>query len=209
MTADCRFRNADSGMRNIIQKRFANTLTGHLFTILVTVSLAMLCSKVWAESALDDLGIGLHGFVDVRGGVRMQDDSNEKDTSLGEARCQLDLERMADFSTIRIRADFLYDDVPENDDLDLEDGTGAIVLREASISVSPLNFLDIKLGRQILTWGTGDLLFINDMFPKDWQSFFCGRDVEYLKAPSDALFVSLFPTVGNTLIANVDIAYMP
>jgi hypothetical protein len=64
--------------------------------------------------------------------------------------------------------------------------------------------MDVKAGRQILTWGTGDLLFINDLFPKDWQSFFIGRDVEYLKAPSDALFVSLFPS-----FANVDVAYTP
>ena len=148
--------------------------------------------------------IDVHGFVDVRAGVRTQNDSNEKDTSLGEARFQLDLERMGDLSTIKIRSDFLYDDVPENRTLDLEDGTGAIDLREMNILVSPLDFMDVKVGRQILTWGTGDLLFINDMFPKDWQSFFCGRDVEYLKAPSDAVFVSLFPR-----FANIDIAYTP
>ena len=47
--------------------------------------------------------------------------------------------------------------------------------------------LDVKLGRQVLTWGTGDLLFLNDLFPKDWVSFFAGRDDEYLKAPSNTL----------------------
>jgi hypothetical protein len=62
----------------------------------------------------------------------------------------------------------------------------------------------VKAGRQILTWGTGDLLFINDLFPKDWQAFFSGRDEEYLKAPSDAVLVSLFPS-----FANIDIAYTP
>jgi hypothetical protein len=55
-----------------------------------------------------------------------------------------------------------------------------------------------------LTWGTGDLIFINDLFPKDWQSFFIGRDTEYLKAPSDAAKVSLF---GDW--ANLDIVYTP
>lgn len=50
-----------------------------------------------------------------------------------------------------------------------------------------LGIFDIKLGRQIATWGTGDLLFINDMFPKDYISFFTGRDLEYLKRPSDAI----------------------
>src|SRR3989338_6001203 len=64
-------------------------------------------------------------------------------------------------------------------------------IREAHVSASPLAWLDVKLGRQILTWGTGDLLFINDVFPKDFVSFFIGRDDEYLKVPSDAARVSV------------------
>jgi hypothetical protein len=62
----------------------------------------------------------------------------------------------------------------------------------------------VKVGRQILTWGTGDLVFINDLFPKDWRSFFIGRDTEYLKAPSDAAKISLFSDA-----ANLDIVYTP
>src|SRR3989338_3924114 len=65
-------------------------------------------------------------------------------------------------------------------------------IREAHGSASPFTWLDVKLGRQILTWGTGDLLFINDVFPKDFVSFFIGRDDEYLKVPSDAAKLSLF-----------------
>ena len=64
--------------------------------------------------------------------------------------------------------------------------------------------MDVKIGRQILTWGTGDLIFINDLFPKDWQSFFIGRESEYLKAPSDAAKLSLFSE-----LANIDIVYTP
>jgi len=77
-------------------------------------------------------------------------------------------------------------------------------MREANIFARPTDFMDVKVGRQILTWGTGDLIFINDMFPKDWQSFFIGRDSEYLKAPSDAAKVSFFWDW-----ANLDIAYTP
>ena len=50
----------------------------------------------------------------------------------------------------------------------------------------------------------GDLLFINDLFPKDWVSFFVGRDDEYLKAPSDSLKASFF----NELF-NLDFVYTP
>ena len=65
-------------------------------------------------------------------------------------------------------------------------------IREVYGLVSPLSWMDVKLGRQILTWGTGDYLFINDVFPKDYESFFIGRDDEYLKAPSDAGKFSIF-----------------
>ena len=74
-------------------------------------------------------------------------------------------------------------------------------IREAYGLVSPLSWMDIKLGRQILTWGTGDYLFINDVFPKDYESFFIGRDDEYLKAPSDAGKFSIFsPLVSMDVV---------
>ena len=41
------------------------------------------------------------------------------------------------------------------------------------------------------------MVFLNDLFPKDFQSFFIGRDEEYLKAPSDSLKISFFPSAFN------------
>jgi len=145
-------------------------------------------------SAWEKLDIDFYGFLDVRGGMRLQNDPNEDQTSLAEARLQLNLNRIGNFFTWEIKADFLYDDVMGTSSPDLETGEGIIDLRTAFIMFSPLSMVDVKLGRQILTWGTGDLVFINDMFPKDWQSFFNGRDVEYLKAPSDVLFLSVYPS---------------
>jgi hypothetical protein len=55
---------------------------------------------------------------------------------------------------------------------------------------------DFKIGRQILTWGTGDLIFINDVFAKDYRSFFVGRDDQYLKAPQNALRVEYYSPLG-------------
>lgn len=49
-------------------------------------------------------------------------------------------------------------------------------------------------GRQIITWGVGDLLFINDTFPKDWNAFFLGQPLHYLKKPSDAIRFDWYPT---------------
>ena len=77
-------------------------------------------------------------------------------------------------------------------------------IREGHVSASPFSWLDMKLGRQILTWGTGDLLFINDVFPKDFVSFFIGRDEEYLKVPSDAAKLSVFSPV-----ASLDLVLIP
>ena len=112
-----------------------------------------------------------------------------------ENRLQLDLDSYLDWGDIKVKGDVFGDWVQEQADFDL---------REANVFVSPFDFMDLKLGRQILTWGTGDLIFINDLFPKDWQSFFIGRDTEYLKAPSDAVKISLF---GDW--ANLDIVYAP
>jgi hypothetical protein len=150
-----------------------------------------------------ELPFDLGGFVEGRLGARTQKD-HQKDATVGELRLQLEFERQWEKATAKLTADFLWDPVYDDHDVELEEGTGFIDLREANLSLTPLDFADVKIGRQILTWGTGDLIFINDLFPKDWNSFFIGRDSEYLKAPSDALKVSLFSEV-----ANLDAVYTP
>jgi hypothetical protein len=156
------------------------------------------------RSLIDRLGIDTHGFVDARAGLRLQDDPYTHDTSLAETRLQLHMSRLGDLTTSTLRLDLVGDAATTDTNTDLETGMGPVDLREANVLFSPVHFMDVKVGRQILTWGTGDLVFLNDLFPKDWQSFFLGRDTDYLKAPSDAVFVSLFPG-----FANIDIAYMP
>jgi len=147
------------------------------------------------DSFFSKLPIETHGFYEVRGGYRLQNDKYEKDMSIMEGRLQFDLFSYFDWGDVKVKGDVFGDMVTEEGDFDL---------REANVFTRPTEFMDLKVGRQILTWGTGDLIFINDMFPKDWQSFFIGRDTEYLKAPSDAAKVSLF---GDW--ANLDIAYTP
>ncbi|MBN1880482.1 hypothetical protein JW823_10260 [bacterium] len=157
------------------------------------------------HSAIAGGDIELHGFSEYRFGMRIESDPFEDDISLNEIRTQADVMWYGEVFTAQLKGDLIYDDqADDQDDIDLETGHGFIDLRQANIIFSPVSWMDIKLGRQVLTWGTGDLVFINDLFPKDWQSFFLGRDTEYLKAPSDALFFSFFPGVFN-----VDIAYTP
>lgn len=161
-------------------------------------------APAWLNS-LNEAGVQTHGFIDYRYGERIQTDPTEDGRSLNELRLQLDNVWYQNMFTAQLKTDLVYDRLAAHrDDIDLETGHGFFDLRQANVLFSPLSWMDVKVGRQVLTWGTGDLVFINDMFPKDWQSFFLGRDDEYLKAPSDALFVSLFPA-----FANIDIAYTP
>jgi len=76
--------------------------------------------------------------------------------------------------------------------------------REAYIGFTPASSIDIRAGRQVLTWGTGDLLFLNDFFPKNWVALFSGYDQQYLKAPSDAVKIS-----GYSDFANIDLILSP
>ena len=151
-----------------------------------------------------DSVFNFNGFLDFRSGIRTQTDPNESQQSLNETRLQLALQTEISSMLINLTGDLLADTVSSQHAIDLESGRGWLDLREANIVFSPFSFVDLKLGRQILTWGTGDLIFINDLFPKDWQAFFIGRDLEYLKAPSDALKTSFF-----TDYANLDIVYTP
>lgn len=149
--------------------------------------------------------LGLSGFLDVRTGMRIERDSTRDRVMIGETRLQLDTERLiAGWLTVQLTSDFVLDPVGDRHEIDLERGDGAIDLRRASVAFSPFQAMDIKVGRQSLTWGTGDLLFLNDLFPKDFQAFFMGRDDEYLKAPSDAAKLGLF-----TPIVNFDVVYVP
>ncbi|USN98391.1 MAG: hypothetical protein H6810_09450 [Phycisphaeraceae bacterium] len=158
------------------------------------------------ESPLADshLTLDLSGFAEGRLGTRIQNDPYEKTASIGEARLQLEADLASPDWTARLVTDVLYDPVVDRHEPHLETGEGALDLREAWLAFSVFDNADVKVGRQIMTWGTGDLLFINDLFPKDWNAFFIGRDEEYLKAPNDAVRVSLF-----TDLANLDVAYVP
>jgi len=161
-------------------------------------------SVIASDSNMNKEILEFNGFLETRVGVRIMDDARQKNTSIGEVRLQLEAEQEFDEVTLNIVTDFVYDSVLDVYSPDLESGEGVVDLRQANIVMSPVDFMDIKLGRQLLTWGTGDLLFINDMFAKDWNSFLIGRDVEYLKAPTDAIKVSMFFNMFN-----VDIVYTP
>ncbi len=126
-----------------------------------------------------------HGFVQAGYAARITGatlPSGGGDFLVGEERLQLSLSgtipaRVGGFSA---KADFFHDAVTGKADLEI---------REAYLDVGGAT-IGARVGRQIITWGTGDLLFINDVFPKDWTALFTGRPLEYLKVGSDALKVN-------------------
>jgi len=148
--------------------------------------------RVGSEPILERLLAPFTGFWEARAGVRLQNDRNQRNLSLGETRLQLSRDQYLGEAMFRVTADFLYDEVADSHRIRLERGRGWLDLREAFLAAPLGERVDLRLGRQVLTWGVGDLLFLNDLFPKDWNSFFVGRDVEYLKAPSDAVRTSIF-----------------
>ena len=144
----------------------------------------------------DKLPFPIYGFWETRAGVRVQGDpAQPADATLAETRLQLETDKTWGRVTFDFAGDIYLDGVAEEPDADL---------RRLRLTWTPIESVDLRIGRQVLTWGTGDMLFINDLFPKDWPSFFIGRDVEYLKAPSDSIKVGWF----NDLI-NLEFVYTP
>jgi len=140
--------------------------------------------------------LALSGFVEGALGSRWdEDEAVGRYGTLADARWRLETGWSNDSVKLTYKGDFLADGIDEEFELDL---------RDVSIAFSPAANLDAKLGRQVLTWGTGDLLFLNDLFPKDWVSFFAGRDDEYLKAPSNSLRLTQYNG-----IVNIDFAWTP
>jgi hypothetical protein len=147
-------------------------------------------------SLADRLPAGLHGFVQASVGPRIHSDPvQSKEFTLAEIRLQAAYDRAWKHVSLDVKGDLVLDAVLEKVETDL---------RQLRLTFRPAGSVDLQLGRQVMTWGTGDLLFINDLFPKDWQSFFIGRDEEYLKAPSNALRAGWF--AGQV---SLDLVYTP
>lgn len=159
----------------------------------------------------------LHGFVEAGTGVRLVDQpaapgfvpagtpaqylprawSGEQDYLLRESRVQLKGDLYGEAGEAHFVTDLLADQVG---------GDGAeVAIREGYVKFNAFqDKLETRVGRQPTTWGTGDLLFINDLFPKDYVSFFIGRDDQYLKSPSDVVRLGFFG-----LPVTLDLVYTP
>lgn len=144
------------------------------------------------------------GFLEGRIGRHLDEQDLQRTAALAEARLQLESERQAGPVLLTGTVDFVLDALADDRDVDFRGRETSADVRQANAQFTPHRVAEAKLGRQIQTWGTGDLLFLNDLFPKDFNAFIIGRDIEYLKAPSDALRLSLFGA-----IASLNLVYTP
>jgi len=125
------------------------------------------------------------GVRTARSAVHSEGGTGERlDYTMSEVRAQVQMEAWGDAGDAFVRFDVVQDRVL---------GVGDVELREGWVRFTTAgDRLEVKAGRQATTWGTGDLVFVNDRFPKDWESFFIGREAQYLKAPSNVLRLGLF-----------------
>jgi hypothetical protein len=171
-----------------------------LILLLPSVALAQddpIAVDDWEEDWGDEeQGIVWSGFLEAGLGTRFRDDTLVgSNNTLEDIRWRIESEWRPDRYTIGLKADLGYDGI-ENE--------GFANIRDLSVGFTVGESTDVAVGRQVQTWGTGDLVFLNDLFPKDFQSFFSGRDDEYLKAPGDAIRLTRYsPKV------NVDFVWTP
>ncbi|MFH1767868.1 MAG: hypothetical protein ABH858_01735 [Candidatus Omnitrophota bacterium] len=177
---------------------------------LIKITIIVFCLFVCLIDADAAFNLGkngpkVRGFIESGFGVKLGSDNTKRDSfNFFEQRLQLKTtaypeftqflsDWMAEFS---FKGDFTVDEY--------FDGKTDFELRESNLALSPAKWIDLKIGREVFTWGTGDYLFVNDLFPKDYVSFYIGREDEYLKKPSDGAKVSLYSKK-----VNLDLIFIP
>ena len=106
------------------------------------------------------------------------------DFKLAEQRLELNLQAWRGPFTLYVKQDAFYDDIAG--------GTPTPDTREAYLDFTSSKW-GMRIGRQVITWGVGDLLFINDVFPKNYAAFYSGRPLEYLKDGVDGAKIGFYP----------------
>ncbi len=150
-------------------------------------------SAAWGEAEIG-------GFVQANAAARIVDTDKECsegdcDYMLVEERAELKFSAFSNdgAATFGAKIDFYHDAIKNEPGIEFREGAAGYSLRHFSS----------KVGRQVVTWGVGDMLFINDVFPKDWAALFTGRPLEYLKVGSDAARLDFFLSPADLEIIGV------
>lgn len=147
------------------------------------------------------LGIEWSGFFEFEHGLNIsgvgstQSGTDKSDTVLANRRLRLKLDRSLTQGAVHAKIDFLSDSVEFKE---------TVQIREMRFQRKLGKYFDLSVGRQVLTWGVGDMLFINDLFPKDWIALFTGQEMEMLKLPTNTFRLTSY--LGRWIF---DFAYTP
>jgi len=128
--------------------------------------------------------LSVHGFIQTNYSMNTAyRNPDGGDFKWAEERLQLKLDASKEPFHLFIKTDAFFDHIDQKGDLEL---------REGYIDYTAKSW-DLRIGRQVITWGVGDLIFINDVFPKDYEAFFSGRPLEYLKKGLDGIRLGVYP----------------
>lgn len=150
-----------------------------LGVFLITTVICLLFPSI---GVADD--ISLHGFLQGNYSADAASSNPDgRDFKLAEERLQIRLDASKDPFHLFLKTDAFYDHINEDPKLET---------REDYLDLTFPKW-DVRIGRQVITWGLGDLVFINDVFPKDYEAFFSGRPLEYLKKGVDGVKIGVYP----------------
>ena len=163
-------------------RRLGNSLISLIFPLMIfsLVNTRCLFAQSTQSQTSKNFPVRFHGFLLGNFAARTGEPGEKEGGRFLWADERLRLEAAGKAGTgslsFLLKGDLFHDAVANEPDGEL---------REGYLDYSR-SWLDLRLGRQIITWGAGDLLFVNDVFPKDWSAFFSGRPLEYLKLGVDA-----------------------
>lgn len=118
----------------------------------------------------------------------INDTTRTQQATIKELRTRLEWEADWQHWAVESTLDVVANAVTKKFDIDI---------RELAVQTTIGEQTDLRIGKQVLSWGVGEYIFLNDLFPKNWQAFFNGRDEEYLKAAANAVHVSHYFEQGN------------
>ena len=139
----------------------------------------VLCAPLAAQAEL-----AISGFVQQNTAVNtVTANPDGRDYKWLEERAQLKLDATGGAWRLLAKGDLAYDHLGRGKQSELREGYADYTA----------DSWDLRIGRQIMTWGLGDLVFVNDVFPKDFEALFAGRPLEYLKLGIDAVKLGVYP----------------
>ena len=147
-----------------------------------------LCCLLVALPAVTRADVAFSGFVQQNTAFNTAGANPDgRDHKWLEERVRLQLDATQGSWRALLKGDAAYDHLGRGDQSELREGYAGYAAGD----------WDLRVGRQVITWGLGDLVFVNDVFPKDHEALFAGRPLEYLKRGVDAVTLGVYPEFAS------------